>query len=165
MAGASLSDRVWLGIPAVLAVALLALGMMPLRVGAVALTPPVVWLMALSVGALVPAAWSVVTAFCLGLLADFLMGTPTGAQALISLLLTLLAQARRAGHPFFMLRWLEAACALVLAHGLLWLAVAFAGDAPPPFSGLMIAAAVATFWYPLFFGMALLLARLLPGGR
>lgn len=164
MAGYTLSDQLRLMIPGVVGLVLLFLCALPMALLNMALTPHVVWLMTLSVAGLYPAAWPVVLAFVLGLISDFLYGTPLGSQALLSLFLTLFvqAQARRTSHQLFQLRWLEAAALLAVMHVLLWWMVGFVLDARPPFQQVALGALVSAFWFPVFFFGCQALIKLLP---
>lgn len=164
MAGATLSDHVRIAIPGVVALLLLLLCALPMALMDVALTPHVVWLMTLSVAASYPPAWPVVLAFVLGLISDFLYGTPLGAQALLSLFLTLFvqAQARRTSHQLFQLRWLEAAVALAVLHFVLWAIVGFVVETRPPIKQVALSTLVSAFWFPVFFAGSQGLLKLLP---
>lgn len=164
MAGHTLSDQLRIAIPGVVALLLLLLCALPMALMDIALTPHVVWLMTLSVASLYPAAWPVVLAFVLGLVSDFLYGTPLGAQALLSLFLTLFvqSQARRTSHQLFQLRWLEAAAALAVLHLLLWAIVGFVVETHPPIKHAALGALVSAFWFPVFFVGSQGLLKLLP---
>lgn len=164
MSGHTLSDQLRLMIPGVVTLLLLLLCALPMALMDVALTPHVVWLMTLSMASLYPAAWPVVLAFVLGLMSDFLYGTPLGAQALLSLFLTMFvqSQSRRTSHQLFQLRWLEAAAALAVLHVLLWGIVGLVIEARPPFRQVALGALVSAFWFPVFFFGSQGLARLLP---
>lgn len=164
MAGHTLSDYFRIAIPGVVSLLLLLLCALPMALMDMALTPHVVWLMTLSVAPLYPPAWPVVLAFVLGLISDFLYGTPLGAQALLSLFLTLFMQmqARRTSHQLFQLRWLEAAAALAVLHFLLWAIIGFVVDTRPPIQHVALGALVSSFWYPVFFFGTQGLLRLLP---
>lgn len=164
VAAPTLSDRLRLAVPGMVALLLLLACVMPLQLSAWPLTPHVVWLMTLSIGALAPAAWPVALAFFLGLLSDFIMGTPLGAQALLALALTLIThrQARRAGHRLFRLRWLEAALTLLVFYFLLWLIIGWVVPLRPPLSQSMAGALFSALWFPLFYGLAVQLQKLLP---
>lgn len=164
MSGHTLSDQLRLMIPGVVTLLLLLLCALPMALMDVALTPHVVWLMTLSMASLYPAAWPVVLAFVLGLMSDFLYGTPLGAQALLSLFLTMFvqSQSRRTSHQLFQLRWLEAAAALAVLHVLLWGIVGLVIEGRPPFRQVALGALVSAFWFPVFFFGSQGLARLLP---
>jgi rod shape-determining protein MreD len=164
MAGYTVSDQLRLMIPGVVALFLLLLCALPMALMDVALTPHVVWLMTLCVASLYPQAWTVVLAFVLGLMSDFLYGTPLGAQALLSLFLTLFvqSQSRRTSHQLFQLRWLEAAAALAVLHVLLWVITGFVLDMRAPFKQVALGALVSAFWFPVFFFGSQGLVRLLP---
>lgn len=163
-AGYTVSDHLRIAIPGAVTLLLLLLCALPMALMDVALTPHVVWLMTLCVAGIYPAAWPVVLAFVLGLLSDFMYGTPLGAQALLSLFLTLFvqAQARRTSHQLFQLRWLEAAVALALLHFLLWGLVGFVTDVRPPIKHVALGALVSSFWFPVFFFGSQGLLKLLP---
>ncbi len=164
MAGHTISDHVRIAIPGGVALLLLLLCALPMALMDVALTPHVVWLMTLSIASLYPPAWPVVLAFVLGLISDFLYGTPLGAQALLSLFLTLFvqSQARRAAHQLFQLRWLEAAAALAVLHFALWAIVGFVVEVRPPIKQVALGALVSAFWLPIFFLGSQGLLKLLP---
>ena len=164
MAGHTLSDHVRIAIPGVVTLLLLLLCALPIALMDVALTPHVVWLMTLAIAPLYPPAWPVVLAFILGLLSDFLYGTPLGAQALLSLFLTLFVQtqARRTTHQLFQLRWLEAAAALAVLHFALWGLTGFVIEARPPIKHVALGALVSAFWFPVFFVGSQGLLKLLP---
>lgn len=164
MGGTTLSDQLRIALPGLVALLLLLLCALPMALLDVALTPHVVWLMTLSVAAMYPPAWPVVLAFVLGLISDFLYGTPLGAQALLSLFLTLFvqSQARRTSHQLFQLRWLEAALALAVLHGLLWVTVGFVMEVRPPIKHAALGALVSAFWFPVFFFGNQGLLKLLP---
>lgn len=162
-----LSLRLRLWVPALLGLILLFVCMAPMPFGDVPMNPHPLWLLTLTIGALYPPAWPVVGSFFLGLLADFLMGTPLGAQALLSLFLTLLVQAvaGRSSHQLFPLRWLEAAGVLLLWHLLLWLISGWVVEPRPPLQGVLIAGAISALWFPLFYALALGLVRIMPPSR
>ncbi len=164
MAGYTLSDQLRLTIPGAVALLLLLLCALPMALLDVALTPHVVWLMTLAIAGVYPAAWPVVLAFVLGLISDFLYGTPLGAQALLSLFLTLYvqSQARRTSHQLFQLRWLEATAALIVLHALLWWGVGFIIEARPPFKQVALGALVSAFWFPVFYFGGQGILKLLP---
>lgn len=151
-------------VPAMVALLLLVLCMIPVSLN-VPITPHVVWLMTLTVGMLTPAAWSVTVAFTLGLVSDFVSGTPLGAQALLTLLLTVVVhgQARRASHQLFRIRWLEASLTLIVLYFLLWVITGWVVPNRPPLLQVMLGAVVSALWYPVFYGLATQLAKLLPG--
>lgn len=163
-AGLTVSDHLRIAIPGVTALVLLLLCALPMALMDVALTPHVVWLMTLSIAGIYPPAWPVVLAFVLGLISDFMYGTPLGAQALLSLFLALFvqAQARRTSHQLFQLRWLEAAMALAVLHFILWGLIGFVTDVRPPIKHVALGALVSAFWFPVFFFGAQGLLRLLP---
>lgn len=164
MAGHTLSDQLRLMIPGVIALLLLLLCALPMVLLDIALTPHVVWLFTLAIAGVYPAAWPVVLAFLLGLISDFLYGTPLGSQALLTLFLTLFvqSQSRRTSHQLFQLRWLEAAAALAVLHILLWLIVGFVIDARPPFKHVALGALVSAFWFPVFYFGGQGILKLLP---
>lgn len=164
MTALPLSLRLRLWIPSLLGLLLLFVCLVPLQLGEVPMSPHPIWLMTLTIGVLFPPAWPVTASFFLGLLADFLMGTPLGSQALLSLFLTLLVQAGsvRSSHQLFPLRWLEAAGVLVVWHLLLWLIAGWVISPRPPLQGMLIAGAVSALWFPLFYALALGLLKLLP---
>lgn len=164
MAGHTLSDHVRVAIPGVATLLLLLLCALPMALMDIALTPHVVWLMTLAIAPLYPPAWPVVLAFVLGLISDFLYGTPLGAQALLSLFLTLFlqGQARRTSHQLFQLRWLEAAAALAVLHFGLWAIIGFVVDTRPPIKQVALSALVSAFWFPVFFFAGQGLLKLLP---
>lgn len=159
----AMSDQLRLWIPGVAALLLLVLSSLPFTVAGLPLVPHVVWLMTLTVVALAPAAWPVTLAFFLGLLSDFLMDTPLGAQALLALLLTLFMQRRRSVHQLFQLRWAEACVLLVVLYFLLWVIVGWIAPQRPPILDAMLAAGINMLWYPLFYFLTLQLLKLLPG--
>lgn len=164
MAGYTLSDQLRLMIPGAVALLLLLLCALPMALLDVALTPHVVWLTTLAIAGIYPAAWPVVLAFLLGLISDFLYGTPLGAQALLSLFLTLFVQmqARRTSHQLFQLRWLEATAILAVLHVLLWWIVGFVLEARPPFKQVALGALVNAFWFPVFYFGGQGILKLLP---
>lgn len=164
MAGTTLSDYLRLMIPGITTLVLLMLCALPMALLDVALTPHVVWLMTLCFAATLPNAWPVTLAFVLGLISDFLYGTPLGAQALLTLFLTLFAQgqARRTQHQLFQLRWLEAAAALAVLHLLLWILVGFVVETRPPVLQALLGALVSSLWFPLFYLGSQFLMKLLP---
>lgn len=161
----STSDQLLLMLPAVLAVLLLALFMAPMQGFGVPLAPNVAWLMSWVMMRRVPQGWGYGLAFATGLAQDVLFGTPLGAQALVALLLCMVAQktARRPSPPF-RLRWLEATLALLVAHAALWLLLALA-TATPPLALLLYGTLGAVLWFPLFDSVAAMLTRLLPAAR
>lgn len=120
--------------------------------------------MSMTVGLLYPAAWPVTLAFFLGLLSDFIMGTPLGAQALLALLLTLAThrQARRVGHQLFRLRWMEAALTLAALYCILWVMVGWVAPYRPPLMQSLAGAFTSALWFPLFYAFAAQLRKLLP---
>lgn len=159
------ADRMLALLPAMSTILLLMFMLAPIDLGGLSLAPHAVWCMALGVGATCPPCWPLLAAFLLGLLSDFLLGTPLGAQALITLLVSWWVQQQhgRRGQWPFLLRWAEAAGLLVLAHVALWVLIGVAAVPRPPFTGLMGAAAISALWYPLFYGFAMLIQRAMPG--
>jgi len=164
MAGPTLYDQLRLMLPGLVALLLLLVSALPMAVLDVALTPHVVWLMTLCFASIYPPTWPVTLAFMLGLLSDFLYGTPLGSQALLTLFATLFlhAQARRTSHQLFHLRWFEAVLTLAVLHTLLWLLVGFVVEFRPPVKQMALGALVSAFWYPVFFLGAQGILRLLP---
>jgi rod shape-determining protein MreD len=164
MASPTLYDRLILALPGVLVALLLVLCALPISWQYGPLTPHVVWLAALSIGALAPASWPVTLAFLLGLVSDLIFGTPLGAQALLSLFLTLYVQnqARRTSHQLFTLRWAEASLVLMVLYLILWALVGFILPERPPLRGVLIGAVVSMGWFPIFYFGARELVKLLP---
>ena len=162
-----LIDNMFAAIPAVLALALLALFAAPLHVAGLSLTPNVAWEMSLLVAAFYPAAWPRGFAFALGLLQDVIFGTPLGAQALLTLLLVELVhrQARRQSYLLFRVRWLEAAGVLIIWHGLLWALLHFVSPDAPSLRVLLQAGLVSAAWYPLFYFPVIKLCAALPANK
>ena len=160
----TLYDRLLYAVPALLALMLLVLSAIPLSWQYGPLTPHVVWLCTLTIGALVPASWPVAFAFAAGLLADMLYDTPLGAQALLSLFLTLYVQhpLRRNAHQLFPMRWAEAALLLMLGHLLLWVLTGIIFPQRPPLRGVLIGAGVSVLWFPVFYAASRQLSKLLP---
>jgi rod shape-determining protein MreD len=160
----SLSDRVLLLFPGLLALVLAVLTAVPIHVSGVTLTPNVAWLMTLVMAALYPPAWGYGFAFLIGLFQDVLHGTPLGAQALLSLGLLILLRLRpqRVANPLFRVLWAEATLLLVVWHGLLWLILAWAGDVAPPIVPLLITGVVNGLWFPLFYVIGSGLVLVLP---
>lgn len=160
------ADLLRLLIPGVLALILIVVSAAPVSFGQGSFTPNVVLLMSLSIGMLYPAAWPPALAFFLGLASDLVFGTPLGAQGLLALTTTLLAQAyaRHGSHQLFHVRWIEAGLTLLVLHGLLWLITRWVLEVPLPFTPVLMAAGVNALWFPLFYGLSLQLARLLPSG-
>ena len=161
MTGHPLSDQLRLMLPGLATLLLMLLCALPMALMDIALTPHVAWLMTLSVAAIYPPAWPVTLAFVIGLVSDFVYGTPLGSQALLTLFLTLFlqAQARRTSHQLFHLRWFEAALALAVLHGLL---CGFVLPTRPPIAQVALGALVNAFWFPIFFLGAQALLSLLP---
>lgn len=159
-----LSDQLRLAIPGAIAVFLLVLSAVPIGVGPATLTPNIVFLMTLTVGMLYPAAWPVALAFFLGLVSDFIFGTPLGAQALLALFLTIVAQrqARRTSHQLLQTRWIEAALTLLMLHVLTWAITRGVLAEPLPIKPVLISAGVNALWFPLFYLLTLWMGKLLP---
>lgn len=163
----SFSDQIRFTVPATVAVVFTLVSALPISLFGFSLTPHVVWLMTLAIGVAYPAAWPPLLAFALGLLSDFIMATPLGAQALLTLLLilSLQRQARRLQHQLFRALWLEAAGALLVLFVALWAVTGWVDGAYPPIEHVLIAAGVSALWYPLFFVITRGLVKLLPGAN
>ena len=165
MAARSLADRFMLALPALVALLLMLLVAAPWHLSDLPLKPHVLWLMTITFGVAYPAAWPLLTAFLLGLVADTLSGTPLGAQALVTVLMALGlrgGQARRMQHQLFRIRWAESIASLLVLHLMLWGIVAWMGEASLPLRPVLVAVAVNVTWYPLFYLLSEGLVRLLP---
>ncbi len=162
-----LSQRIFSGMPVLLAVLLVLLCAVPLAGGVITYTPNVAWLMTLVMVAFYPPAWTPVPAFFIGLLQDILFATPLGSQALLTVLLAYLAgvQAARQQSQRFRLRWLEAAGVLVVWHGLLWLIIAGVTHDGGSLRHLLRAGLVNAMWYPVFYFILTRLFAALPNAK
>lgn len=160
----SLSDRLIIKLPIVLALVLLGLFAAPAQLLGITFTPNIAWIMTLVVGLFYPPAWPRVFAFLLGLLQDIIFGTPLGSQGLLTLLLVYLVslQARRQPLPPFHICWLEAAGVLIVWHGLLYALYQFVTPYSPSLQVMLVAGAVSALWYPLFYFPLARLMQLLP---
>jgi rod shape-determining protein MreD len=134
---------------------LIVLAATPFSAGGFDLTPNVAWLMTLIMVSLLPTAWPLGIVFMLGLLQDMLAATPLGSQALIALLLVIVARRRaeRGASVFFRVRWLEAAVLLVLAHTGLMLLMVLVTPGSATLTHVLRAGLVSAAWYPLFYGV------------
>lgn len=158
------SHRVFLALPALLALLLLCIFAAPLTFSGITLTPNIAWLFSLTLTAFYPTAWPRGVAFGFGLLQDVVFATPLGSQALLTLALVSLmqAQAQRHHYQLFRVRWIEAAGTLIVWHGLLWLLLDFAAAQPPALVPLLMSGVVSAAWYPLFYFALLRLCDKLP---
>lgn len=152
----SVSEHIAVWIPALIALLLVWISSVPLSGGSISLTPNIAWLMTLVMAAVSPLSWPRGLAFALGLLQDFLFGTPLGSQALLALALAQLAAVQASRHPvqLFRVRWLEAAGVLMVWHGLLWLLMVLVHHDGAHLRGLLEAGLVNALWYPLWYGVA-----------
>ncbi len=158
-----ISDQLLMLVPALLSLLLLLFFSAPIHVGALSLTPNIAWLATLIIVPLYPATWPRGFAFAIGLLQDALLGTPLGSQALLTLLLTELAnrQTRRQVLQPFQVRWLEAAGTLIVLHILLWALCHFVNADAAPLRAFLRAGLVSAAWYPaLYFVLTRVLQRL-----
>lgn len=162
-----ISDQLLALIPALLALVLLAFFSAPMQAGSVSLTPNVAWLACMVIVPVYPASWPRGFAFVIGLLQDVLFGTPLGSQALLTLLLTELAdrQSRRQLLQTFQVRWLEAAGTLVVWHILLWAVCHFVSADAAPLRVMARAALVSAVWYPVFYFVLMRLLGYLPNAK
>lgn len=159
-----LSHVLLLCLPTLLGVAVLLFFAAPFTLNTLSLAPNVVWLMTLVASAVYPAAWPYAAALLVGLLQDVLYATPLGSQAVLAVLLALLMRwmGRRSAHLPFRVRWLEAAVALLVWHGLLWLVLYVMHASAPASRPLLVAGLVSAAWYPVFYIVLTRLFRLLP---
>lgn len=141
--------------PAVLSVLLVFLAATPLNTEFATLVPNIAWLMTLAVVTHYPSAWPRGVAFGLGLLQDYLFGTPLGTQALLTLLLVgfVAARAEQQQTPLFRLRWLHAAVVLAIWHVALWALIHLVASNGPSLLRLLGMSIINTLWYPLFYWM------------
>jgi len=163
----SLADRLLLMLPGLLGLILALATAMPLGMFGITLTPNIAWIMTLALAALYPAAWAFWFAFLLGLLQDFLFGTPLGSQAVLALLLWLAVRWHplRLATPLFRLVLARAVLMLVAWHALLWLLLGWVGGQAPPFGPLLITGVVNGVWFALLYFPLMGLLSLLPEER
>jgi rod shape-determining protein MreD len=152
----TLSQQVFAIFPTLLGLVLVLLTATPLDSALPSLTPNIAWLMTLVMVAAAPRYWPYGVAFALGLLQDFLFGTPLGSQALLALVLAqwVALQTRRQQSPPFRMRWLEAAGVLVFFHVLLWAVMHVVRADGASVVALLRAGLVNALWYPLFYACA-----------
>lgn len=150
--------------PPVLALVLVFLFSTPMDSNHFTIAPNVAWLMTLVMVAHYPPAWPRGFAFLLGLLQDFLFGTPLGSQALLTLLLVQVSwvQSMRQTSQLFRLRWLEAAGILVLGHLLLWALMHLVAPGSASLTALLREGFVNALWYPIFYWLLTRLFGALP---
>jgi rod shape-determining protein MreD len=162
-----LSHQLMSMMPALLAVMLLLCATLPISLGGVTVTPNIAWLMTLVMVAHHPAAWPGWVAFALGLMQDFLFGTPLGAQALIALLLAQLTsmQAKARPNQPFRLRWLEAAGVLLALHLALWVIVNLVQPGSAALLPLMQIGLINALWYPVFYRLCTRVFATLPDAK
>jgi rod shape-determining protein MreD len=149
----SFTEQIMILLPGTLCVMLVFLFSTKLQAFQLSLVPNVVWVMTLCIAGKFRRSWPLLLVFTTGLFQDILYGTPLGAQALLSVLLTELirTQAARTQFQQFRIRWLEAAGVLVIWHFLLWI-VAHAAGVDATLRGLFAAGLVSALWFPIFYG-------------
>ena len=158
------ANRLLLCIPAVLTFGLQLLAAVPWGAHGMSLAPNVLLLMTLTLGVAYPIAWPPLLAFGLGLIADTLLGTPLGVHALLATVLTLAlrSQARRLEFQPVRVRWMQAALALLVVHGMMWAVMGWVQPAAPPLSAVVRATLVNALWFPVFYYGVNALAQWLP---
>ena len=166
MSGLPLSDRLRLCIPVPIALLALVLSALPWGTN-LPLAPQVVWLTIVTLGVSYPAAWPPIVSFAFGLIADLLLGTPLGLQALVALLMTLgmRLQSRRLQHQMFRVRWMEAAGVILTANLMLWALMGWLSAHLPPILPVLRTTLVTALWFPLAYLAVETLIRLLPARK
>ena len=161
-----MSHSMLVALPAILAILLVLLVASPLN-SAFALAPNVAWVMTLVVVGFYPPAWPRGFAFFIGLLQDVVFATPLGAQAILTLILAqlALAQSHRTQVQLFRMRWLEAAGALILWHGLLWLLLHAVNHDSASLKALVRTGIISALWYPILYFIVTRLTAALPDGK
>lgn len=150
--------------PPALALVLVLLFSTPMQSDFSTLAPNVAWLMTMVMVAHYPPAWPRGFAFLLGLMQDFLFGTPLGSQALLTLMLAQVSwvQSMRQSTQLFRLRWMEAAGVLVLWHVLLWALMHLVSPNSASLFALLREGIVNALWYPIFYWLVTRLFGALP---
>lgn len=164
MSSRPLADRLLLTIPTLMTLILMLLAAVPWRLFSISIAPQVLWLMALTVGVAYPIAFTPLIAFMLGLIADTLAGTPLGSQALLAMLMTLVAraQSRRLQHQLFRVRWTEAVAALLILNFAMWGIIGWVAHGSPALISVLRMTLISALWFPVFYWVMEQVVRLLP---